>query len=201
MASVYDLKPKFQNLLRPLCRRLARVGVTANQVTITAAFMSIAEGAWIGVTHGSRASLIALPVVLFLRMALNAIDGMLAREFDQKTRLGAWLNEIGDIVSDVVLYLPFAFIPGMAGTYVALFVLVAVISELVGIIAINYGGTRRYDGPFGKSDRALFFGVFAIVLAIIGAGAWSDFAIEVAAILAAVTVGNRLYRTFADHLA
>jgi len=35
LVSVYDLKPKFQTLLRPLCASLARAGVTANQVTIT----------------------------------------------------------------------------------------------------------------------------------------------------------------------
>lgn len=30
MASVYDLKPRFQNLLRPLCGALARAGISAH---------------------------------------------------------------------------------------------------------------------------------------------------------------------------
>ena len=34
--SIYELKPKFQNLLRPLARRLYSAGVTANQVTLIA---------------------------------------------------------------------------------------------------------------------------------------------------------------------
>lgn len=42
-------------------------------------------------------------------MTLNALDGMLARECNQKTRLGAILNETGDVISDIVLYLPFLF--------------------------------------------------------------------------------------------
>ena len=37
-------------------------------------------------------------------MAFNAIDGMLAREFGQKSRLGAYLNELTDVVSDAALY-------------------------------------------------------------------------------------------------
>ena len=45
MASIYDLKPKFQGLLRPLVRSLAKGGVTANQVTIVAAAVSGATGA------------------------------------------------------------------------------------------------------------------------------------------------------------
>jgi hypothetical protein len=36
MISIYQLKPAFQGLLRPLVRRLAAVGVTANAVTILA---------------------------------------------------------------------------------------------------------------------------------------------------------------------
>jgi CDP-diacylglycerol--glycerol-3-phosphate 3-phosphatidyltransferase len=34
-------------------------------------------------------------------MALNAIDGMLAREHDMQSPLGAMLNELGDVLSDV----------------------------------------------------------------------------------------------------
>ena len=54
MASIYDLKPKFQNLLRPLCGSLARAGVTANQVTVAAAVLSLAEGAAIFFSHVAR---------------------------------------------------------------------------------------------------------------------------------------------------
>ena len=49
-------------------------------------------------------------------MAFNAIDGMLAREFGQKSRLGAYLNELTDVVSDAALYLPFAWLPPFPGS-------------------------------------------------------------------------------------
>ncbi len=42
--SIYALKPKFQNLLRPLVRQLAAKGVTANQVTLIACLLSILLG-------------------------------------------------------------------------------------------------------------------------------------------------------------
>ncbi|MDR3528837.1 MAG: CDP-alcohol phosphatidyltransferase family protein [Rhizomicrobium sp.] len=165
MASVYDLKPKFQNLLRPLCGGLARWGVTANQVTLAAAVLSIAEGTAILLTQGARWTLLLLPLLLFIRMALNAIDGMLAREFDQKSRLGAILNELGDVVSDSALYLPFAVIPGVNAALVVAVVVLAIFTEMTGVVAVQIGATRRYDGPFGKSDRALAFGVLAVALA------------------------------------
>lgn len=45
-------------------------------------------------------------------MGLNAIDGMLAREFGQQSRLGAYLNELSDVIADAALYLSLASVPG-----------------------------------------------------------------------------------------
>ena len=192
LASVYDLKPRFQNLLRPACGGLARAGVTANQVTGFAAAMSVAEGVAIFATGGARWALLLLPAVLFLRMALNAIDGMLAREWTQKSRLGAVLNEMGDVVSDTALYLPFAVVAGVNEILVGLVVAFAVMTEMAGVVAIQIGAARRYDGPFGKSDRALLFGALAFVLGIgVRAGLWTNIVLALAALAAAITIINR----------
>src|SRR5207253_7948227 len=80
MASIYDLKPRFQALLRPLTRRLAAIGVTANQVTVAAALLSLAAGTMIALWHEEDWPLLLLPGVLLIRMSLNSIEGMLARE-------------------------------------------------------------------------------------------------------------------------
>jgi CDP-diacylglycerol--glycerol-3-phosphate 3-phosphatidyltransferase len=76
--------------------------------------LSIAAGAVIALLPGQPEWLLLLPVVMFLRMALNAVDGMLAREHNQKSSLGAVLNELGDVVSDAALYLPLALVPGFS---------------------------------------------------------------------------------------
>jgi len=163
MPSVYGLKPRFQNLLRPASTGLARAGATANQVTLAALFLSMAGGAAIFYLRTER-SLLLLPLLLFVRMALNAIDGMLAREHNQKTSLGAILNELGDVLSDSALYLPLAVVPGFDSPLVVLIVLLAVISEMTGVIGVQIGASRRYDGPMGKSDRAFVFGALGLLL-------------------------------------
>ena len=192
MVSVYDLKPKFQNLLRPLCASLAHAGVTANQVTIGAAAVSVACGAAIWATRGASWVLFLVPPVLFVRMALNAIDGMLAREFDQKSALGAVLNELGDVVSDAALYLPFAAIAGIDAMLVGLLVVIAVMTEMAGVVAVQIGAARRYDGPFGKSDRAVFFGALAIALGLgLRPGAWTGIVLVLAAFCGLLTIFNR----------
>lgn len=79
--TLYALKPRFQALLRPLFGGLAASGITANQVTVAAAVGSIAVALAIVAWINRPAVFLLLPIWLFLRMALNAVDGMLAREF------------------------------------------------------------------------------------------------------------------------
>ena len=103
-----------------------RTGVTANAVTVFAALGSIAGRRRYRRGAGFGAVFLLLPLWLFLRMALNAIDGMLAREFGQKSPLGAYLNEIGDVVSDAALYAPFALVAPFGSLGVGLVIVLSV---------------------------------------------------------------------------
>ena len=161
--SIYDLNPKFQNLLRPLVIKLEQRGVTANQVTLTACAISVILGLILTALSGYHWLFILIPIWLFVRMALNAIDGMLAREFNQKSRLGGYLNEITDVVSDAALYLPFAFVHPFDSLQIGLIIWLSALTEFCGVLGQVQGKTRRYDGPLGKSDRAFLFGVLGLV--------------------------------------
>lgn len=173
MITIYDLKPAFQNLLRPIVDSLAKKGFTANQITLFALALSLLWGCLIAFTQGARWTLIGLPLVLFIRMALNAIDGMLAKEHSMKSDLGAILNEMSDVLSDTALYLPFALIQGVYAPWVVLFVIASILTELAGILTQAIGKTRRYDGPMGKSDRAFVIGVVSLMLGFgIVPGGW-----------------------------
>ena len=161
--SIYELKPKFQNLLRPFAIKLEARGVTANQVTLAACTISIILGLILTALSDYEWLFILIPIWLFVRMALNAIDGMLAREFNQQSRLGGYLNEITDVVSDAALYLPFAFVYPFDGLQIGLIIWLSALTEFCGVLGQVQGKTRRYDGPLGKSDRAFLFGVLGLV--------------------------------------
>jgi CDP-diacylglycerol--glycerol-3-phosphate 3-phosphatidyltransferase len=163
MPTLYDLKPGFQRLLRPLAARLAAAGITANQVTVGTGVASMILGAGLALEHRGWP---LLPVFLFARMALNAIDGILAREHGQGSRTGAVLNELMDVVSDAALTVPFATLPGWNPLAVAGAIFCAALTEMAGLIGPMIGSTRRNDGPFGKSDRALALGVLGAWLAL-----------------------------------
>jgi CDP-diacylglycerol--glycerol-3-phosphate 3-phosphatidyltransferase len=199
MPSIYQLKPAFQNLLRPMVRGLAGAGVTPNQVTIAAMLLSVAVGVLICFFPAYHAALLLVPLTMFVRMALNAIDGMLAREHDMRSTLGGFLNEITDVVSDCALYLPFALVLPAYAWLVAGVVIVSMLTEFAGVCAQALGASRRYDGPMGKSDRAFVFGLVALLLgAGLDGGRWCGILLLVTLLLACLTVFNRVRRGVAE---
>lgn len=163
MPTLYQLKPRFQGMLRPMVGRLAAAGVTANQVTIGTGVASVMLGAGLALQHRGW---ILLPIFLCARMALNAIDGMLAREHGQASRLGAVLNELSDVISDAALTMPFATLSGWNAPAIAGVIFFAALTEMAGVLGLTIGSVRRNDGPFGKSDRALALGVLGTWLAL-----------------------------------
>ncbi len=199
MPSIYDLKPAFQNLLRPSVRGLASAGITANQVTLAAMVLSFATGACIALNPEKPGLLLLLPGVMFLRMALNAVDGMLAREHNQKSRLGAVLNELCDVLSDAALYLPLALVGGVNAMLIVAIVLLATVSEMTGVLMQTLGASRRYDGPMGKSDRAFVFGALGLAIGLgAPAGIWTNALLTAVAGLLALTIVNRARHGLAE---
>jgi CDP-diacylglycerol---glycerol-3-phosphate 3-phosphatidyltransferase len=191
--TVYTLKPRFQGVLRPLVAPLPSVGVTANMVTVAAALVSIVAGAVTARFAATRIVFLIIPSWLLVRMALNAIDGMLARDFHQKSVLGGYLNELGDVVSDAALSAPFALVAPFEWVGVGLVIVLSTITEFAGALGPSMGASRRYDGPMGKSDRAVAFGALGLWVGLSGPmPAWLGWAMPIFAVLLVVTVVNRV---------
>ncbi|HMW47698.1 MAG TPA: CDP-alcohol phosphatidyltransferase family protein [Cellvibrionaceae bacterium] len=165
--SIYQLKPAFQNLLRPLVRSCAGRGITANAVTLTALIISLVVGAVLIVYGQAQPGwFLLLPLWMFFRMAFNAVDGMLAREFGQQSALGAYLNELCDVIADAALYLPFAFIAPFSIWSIGALIWLAALSEMTGALGPLVGAPRAYHGPMGKSDRAFVFGCLGLLVGL-----------------------------------
>jgi CDP-diacylglycerol--glycerol-3-phosphate 3-phosphatidyltransferase len=197
--SIYQLKPRFQALLRPSVQRLYERGVTANQVTVSAALVSVLLGVLLAWLAHVTWLFVLIPLWMLLRMALNAVDGMLAREFGQQSKLGAYLNELSDVIADAALYLPFALLAGVSPTLVVLVVISALICEYAGVMGPLAGASRRYDGPMGKSDRAFAFGVLGAGVAFgLLSPTWINGLLLVIALLSLYTLYNRVRRGLAE---
>lgn len=193
MISIYKLKPAFQSLLRPTVQKLFDAKITANQVTVAACIGSLVIAACMIWLLPNPTILWLMPIWMFIRMALNAIDGMLAREFNQQSQLGAYLNELCDVIADSALFSVFMFITGIHVYLIATIIFLAILSEYAGVMAPLIGGNRCYDGPMGKSDRAFVFGTLSVVIALNLVGIfWINLVLYIVVALLIYTIFNRV---------
>jgi CDP-diacylglycerol--glycerol-3-phosphate 3-phosphatidyltransferase len=193
VATLFELKPLFQEHLRPLARQLAARGITPSEVAFVGLVLSAIGGLLILLDPAAAWPLILLPVFLLARTAINAVSDLLAREHGMETPLGASLNEMADVISDALLYLPLAAVPGVPGYLIVIIVVLGVIAEMAGVVAAQLGGRRRTDGPMGKGERGVALGGIALLLGLgAGPGTWLDIALLLVVGLIALTMINRI---------
>lgn len=191
--SIYEIKPKFQQLLMPIVDWMRKIGMTPNQVTILALVLSIVTGIILSIFHENKWIYILMPIVMFVRMALNAIDGVMAKKYQMKSHLGFLLNELGDVISDLFLFIPFVFIAEDYGIGIMLFISLSIISEMAGVTVRVIGSSRRYDGPMGKSDRAFIVGFISFLIFVhLNIIPYLHFVFYVCSILMLINIYNRI---------
>lgn len=193
LISIYEIKPKFQQLLMPIVDWMRKIGMTPNQVTILALLLSIVTGIILSIFHENKWIYILMPIVMFVRMALNAIDGVMAKKYQMKSHLGLLLNELGDVISDLFLFIPFVFIAEDYGIGIMLFISLSIISEMAGVTVQVIGSSRRYDGPMGKSDRAFIIGFISFLIFVhLNIIPYLHFVFYVCSILMLINIYNRI---------
>lgn len=193
LISIYEIKPKFQQLLMPIVDWMRKIGITPNQVTILALLLSIVTGIILSIFHENKWIYILMPIVMFVRMALNAIDGVMAKKYQMKSHLGLLLNELGDVISDLFLFIPFVFIAEDYGIGILLFISLSIISEMAGVTVQVIGSSRRYDGPMGKSDRAFIIGFISFLIFVhLNIIPYLHFVFYVCSILMLINIYNRI---------
>jgi len=163
MISIYKIKPKFQEFLKPVLKQLHRLGVTANQITLASIFLSLLIGIAFWNANSWKVLFLVLPIGLFFRMGLNALDGMMARTYNQQSKKGEILNELGDVVSDVFIFFPLLKYEAHIIYIIVVFICLGIVNEFAGVMAKIVSGDRRYDGPMGKSDRAFVIAVYGLL--------------------------------------
>jgi CDP-diacylglycerol--glycerol-3-phosphate 3-phosphatidyltransferase len=78
-------------------------------------------------------------------------------------------------------------------------VILSCISEMAGVVAVQIGASRRYDGPMGKSDRAFVFGTVGFLLGVgVPAGPWCDIVLCVIIAALILTISNRIRKALEE---
>lgn len=82
---------------------------------------------------------------------------------------------------------------------VAVIVPLAVITEMTGVVGVQIGASRRYDGPMGKSDRAFVFGTLAFFYGLgLVPAAWLCWIFAAVAFLLMATIARRARAALAE---
>lgn len=200
MISIYNIKPKFQKFLSPALHSLYKAGITANQITSASLVLSLIIGLAFWFAADYPVLFLGLPIGLFLRMALNALDGMMARTYHQQSKKGEVLNEIGDVVSDLFIYFPLIRYEYDAIYWVVGFICLSVVNEFAGILGKAVSGQRRYEGPMGKSDRAFVMGIYGLLCFFhVGFRFYSTYIFVFFILLLIISTFARIKNTLATH--
>lgn len=161
---MYGIKPWFQKQLQPLVKVLWNVH--PDVLTWGALGVSlIASAVFYSAYEQPKLAFLAVPLLL-LRLALNALDGMLAKQTGKARAAGEVINELSDRLSDVAIFLSFAFWPEVKVHLVLLAIIAMLIVSYVGVLGKAVGAEREYGGLLGKADRMILLMVAAVIYGI-----------------------------------
>ena len=162
----------YSALLRPLLNFIARLGITANMLTIASLLVAILAG----VLFASGKTILGAWVLL-LAGFLDGIDGELARLTGIQTRFGGFLDSICDHAGDFAIYmgLLFAYLKSDAIIEVIL-IFVALFASVFGSHVRSRAGMVGIDtktiGLFTRCER-IFILVIGILIGKVMIALWA----------------------------
>lgn len=176
--NLYATKGAVNERLVPVVDRLARAGVTPDQLTLAAVPVAVLGGACLLASSAAPALLLVVPLLAALRIVLNLLDGSMARRTRRIHARGELYNELGDRLADTAFLAPVAFLPGAQPEVVLVGVLAGVLASYVGITARAAGGERIYRGILSKPGRMALLCVCSVWAFVAGGAnplAWAVF--------------------------
>ena len=166
---IYSIKPAFQRSLGGVERLLVRRRVHPDYLTLGALALSAGGGLALWASNRVHLLLLLLIPVALGRTALNALDGLVARDSGLARPWGEVLNEFSDRLSDVCLFAGVSVAPGSDSRLGAAVLVLMLLSSYLGTAAKAAGGTREYGGVMGKADRMIYLSVAALLAYVVPA--------------------------------
>jgi len=154
---LYTIKPRFQKLINNLVNLSLRYHLQPDFYTYGACLASLFAliSIWVGLKLNPFFLLLVFPFCC-VRILFNALDGLVARAYQSSDPLGRVKNELGDRVSDLIIFSGLFPLPE-ANCYLINAVLILMqFSSYLGILNTK----RIYAGFMAKADRMLYLSLF-----------------------------------------
>jgi CDP-diacylglycerol--glycerol-3-phosphate 3-phosphatidyltransferase len=164
MKGLYFAKAWYTKRLGVFIRYAVRKNISADVFT------------WIGVLFAVVAAVglvLVNPLIVLVGLAGRLgganLDGAVARARGTSRPFGFVLNEIGDRLSDMIIFTGFMLLAYQTSSTVclllaALAALLSTLPTLTSISTAGAGGARYNGGPLGKTERALIMLLVSIIL-------------------------------------
>jgi CDP-diacylglycerol--glycerol-3-phosphate 3-phosphatidyltransferase len=196
---LYNLKYPARRLIAGLLPALRGVDPNLISAAMLPVGAAVAAAYWFG-AHGHPALYLLAIALLFLRMLLGTLDGLVATHYGKASPAGEMMNRIAPEVCDT-LYLaalacarPEWLRPGVGALALAW------LTTFAGLLGLTAGGTTQSVGPAGQTDRLAALQILSLLAYLSERFAWGvDFLrLFLLWVIAggAVTVALRLARSF-----
>jgi phosphatidylglycerophosphate synthase len=189
---LYRLKPISQRLVAPIAGWLVRRGAHPDLVTLSAVPVAIVGGFSLAASPQAPWLLLLVPVLAAIRLGLNLLDGMVARQSGRAHPMGEMWNELGDRVADASFIGGLAWVPAVGPFLGSAAVVAALLASYVGITSRAAGARRQYGGVMSKPGRMATLAIAAPLAFFTGWDGWLTIAAGVIAVGAVVTLGQRV---------
>ncbi len=149
-------------------RFCVRTGIHPDTISYLSILAAIAAAICFWRSGDTRWLLLIAPLLCYLRLWFNMLDGMVAVAANKASRRGEILNDLPDRISDVIIFVGVAhsvWMDTLLGYWTAIF---AVFTAYVGLFGQALGAQREFGGIMSKPWRMVALSV----------GAWLTFLLQ-----------------------
>lgn len=196
---LYNLKYPVRRMISGALPALRHVDPNLISAAMLPVGLAIAACYWFG-AHGRPGLYLVAIALLFLRMYLGTLDGLVATHYGKSGPIGEMVNRIAPELCDVLYLVALALarpewrLPGIAALAMAWLV------TFSGLLGLTAGGATQSVGPAGQTDRLAALQLLSLLAYLAARFGWPiDFLrafLVWVAVGGAITVALRLARAF-----
>ncbi|MFP5386265.1 MAG: CDP-alcohol phosphatidyltransferase family protein [Bacteriovoracia bacterium] len=197
------LKSRQTAWARTLSRKIAEAGISPNMISFFSIIFAMLSllAAVLGAREGVRLWPVLAALFIQLRLICNLMDGMVAVEYNKKSKTGDLWNDVPDRFADVLIILGAGYLYGDKNYAIELAwanAALAVMTAYIRVLGASLRSPHYYIGPMAKPHRMALLTLTFILEAIYPSGYFLYSALWIMIIGQLITCFRRLSKITTD---
>lgn len=161
---IYAIKPKFQQVLKPIENVLVDWRIHPTIINLFGLFVSLITAFAIYLSPDYPWLLLFVPFTTSTRTACNALDGLVSRRLKVDDSFGEVLNEFIDRVSDSIIFGSLILLASVNSGLAVITLIIILLNSYLSILSKAAGASRQYGGFMGKADRMIYISIASVIV-------------------------------------